>query len=377
MDWLASLSLYTGICLVTYYLVRYESIRYANNTQNQVGFRKRRCKIKATTMVAIAAMFTLYNVYITTSHGVLSQDRQNYAAEFAGERSVGSTGLQWIFDLVHFFHGDIYTVFYLSTFICVFITLIAYRKSKVADYKLMTLLMASEWIFYTVTTLKQCYSCAFAALFFIYVFRKSNVKNNVICIALAVAAFTFHSTGAILFPIFAAVRINKRNGKRTAFLLFLVFFSILCLRPILLITAEITGSFFPILASKISHYMIEGEGAGEVSIFATIKWMPYYYTAVMGFAYRKGMKKEVDGYDNYLIITVIASGLALFSMVSYWFYRFVSIFYIPVFIYFLLLNNSGHRKRSEWIMNSLIVYGSAILVFTRWFILSYLNFGGF
>lgn len=373
MKWPISLFIYVSICVISYYIIKIRYFAYQNVNNS---YELKRSKLKVIDMVFISALFMSYNAYLTQTHLSLSQDRSNYLVEFQGYRYVRSIGLQFVFDLVHFVGGDIYTVFYLTTFICIFLTLFAYKKADFADYRIFPLLMLSEWFFNTVTALKQCYACAFAALFFAYILKENSKKNTLMCIAFATLALLFHTSGAILFPILIIAKLIKFRDSETNFILILMFFVTIFLQPILLFAANLLNGIMPLLSGRIYHYFIEGDPAGNVSIFTAIKWLPFYYIVFIGLIYRKKLKNIFFKYNYFMFITAVASCLALFSTSVYWFYRFLSLFYLPVFSYFILINLKLERQENR-LINNIVVYGVGGLVFVRWFILMYVNYGGF
>lgn len=359
-----SLLIYAMICIFSYFIIKEQ---YLKQEQSKT-------KINYMSMLSVSILFTLYNVYLTKSHGILSLDRGNYLFEFQGYRYVKSIGLQWIFDIVHLIGGNIYTVFYLTTFLCVLLSLIAYKKADFADYRIFPLLMMSEWFFNTVTLLKQCYACAFAMLFFAYVLKPKTPKNIILSLIFAIVAFLFHTSGVILIPVFIAINFKQMKEWWTIVALLLLFIITFLLRPILLISSNVIADISPILAEKIIHYFIEGDTSG--SAFSIVKWIPFYYIVFMGIIFKDTLKDKIFNYNKFLIVSAVAACMALFSANIYWFYRFLFLFYLPAFSYYIMMN-STLRKEENKLINNCVVYGVSGVVFVRWFILMYINCGGF
>ena len=186
------LFLYFLICIISSLFINADYKRYRSNGRSKV-------KIKISSMIIIATLFSVLNWFITVyiSNGVLGSDRLNYNVEFQGVRSVGSPGLQWIFDIVLRLGGDIYWVFYLTTFITCYLTLVAYRRSQMATPKFMVLLFVSEYIFFTFTGLKQAYAVAFSYLFFVNAIENKTLKGNVLCI-IDISKFSLYSLPRLL-----------------------------------------------------------------------------------------------------------------------------------------------------------------------------------
>lgn len=305
----------------------------------------------------------------------LSRDRTNYAYEFTGARSVGSPGMQVLFEVVDYLGGDIYTVFYITTFTYVFLMLLAYRKWESANYKIFGLLIFSEWIFFSIITLKQSYACAFAALFFAYISEMKNKKDSYIALIFAILASLFHISGLILFPIYFATCMKKMSKLKSNLIVAISLLLMFNLKNIVIIFGALLDGVLPMYSKRIISYFVEEDVTGDGALYSFVKWMPFYYITFISFLYRK-KNRESNSYNKLLIISVIASLLVLFSIVSYWFNRFRGIFYMPVFVLYFMANNqtsNGNARR----INDLIVYGAQATVFLRWFILNYINFGGF
>lgn len=376
MDLFISLSAYLLVCSISYIIIKKQYVRYDFRGGYQVHRNK---KLSNVSLVVISALFTLYNILITTMRGFLSGDRLNYSEEFLGWKKTDSSGLQCIFNVVEALGGNIYWVFYLTTFVCVLITLIAYRKSKILDYRLFAILFVSEWLFFTITALKQCYVNAIAALFFVYLFEElkgQKTKNDIMCIALSLIAIWFHSTGAVLFLIYLVVKVYRIKPKSGKVLLGAIVVSFAFFEPILMLIGNVVSGIIPILAQKINQYLAEGYRAGDGSVLTIIKYIPFYYVALLGLLYRERMKNVIKNYDSYAIVAMIAAELLLFSAKIYWFLRFAGVFYVSVFWLFWLINQNIQSSQNR-LINKAIVIGSEAFFFFRWFVLCYINFQGF
>ena len=168
-------------------------------------------KISITAIVFIALLFTVYNIYVTNVSVSMGGDRTNYYMAFSGLRKSSSLGLEFVFDVVRILSGNITTVFYITTFVCVALTLLAYRLSDEATPATMLLLFLSEFIFSTFVNLKQCYTSAFAALFFVIAIQDKGRKSKYLCISLIILACLFHPVGFVLIPLYFIIK--KSSGK--------------------------------------------------------------------------------------------------------------------------------------------------------------------
>lgn len=171
---------------------------YVRSVDRLTGQSDSARKMPYSLIFSIAALFALYNAYCTGGKLPTGGDRLNYYLDFSGFRKNESVALQLIFNVVKYCGGDIFTVYYFTTFVCVFLTFVAYRKMPRADYCAVALLLLTDFVFFTFTALKQCYACACAAMFFAYAIDENTPKNVVLSITYLTAACLFHTSGFIL-----------------------------------------------------------------------------------------------------------------------------------------------------------------------------------
>lgn len=362
------LETYIFISLISIYLVYADEIKYNN--------LKLKNKISFFTILIISLLFTAFNIFSTNISLEYGSDRINYAYEFTGLRSSGSVALDFLFKIFREFGGNIEIFFYFTTFICVFLTLLAYRISKKTNYKVFILLLTSEWILFTITALKQTYACVFSYFFFIFLTEYDNKKyGTIFSIIFAILASMFHITGLIFFPLLILLKMKKITEKKLMILLLLIISSIFLLKPLSLFFKEIVGIFFPVYEIKINSYFTKGTNILGISSFSFIKYLPIYYIAILGIIKKKYIL-DIENYDHYLIISVLGAGLVGYTVASYWFSRFNGIFYFPMFIFYDLLN-SKIKNRLEHKCNDIIVYGGSFLMLTRKIILIFVNYGQF
>lgn len=335
-----------------------------------------RAKMPLWLIIAYALLFTLYNVYCTETGAALGYDRSNYAYDFAhfGARSTLSVGLGAIFSIVLLFGGTIETVFYLSTFVCCALTFYAYRLSDVAAPPVIPLLLCSEFVFFTFTALKQCYACAFASLFFVLMMRKRTAANTLAALLMVVLACLFHTAGFVLIPLFFLLLSREKRDMSFliigAVLVAVVFF----LPQIALLLEAITSPIVPSLAAKIRTYFgALAATPGDASPFSFIKWIPFYFITAYGFFRRRDLQPQIPNYDAYLVISCVASAAALCSFTSYWFYRFLYMFFLPVFIFYNQMAEKSEDRRGP----DTVVYGGLGFLLLRFLVQVYVYYGGF
>lgn len=335
-----------------------------------------RAKMPLWLIFAYALLFTLYNVYCTEAANSMGGDRSNYAYDFIhfGARNTLSTGLTAIFDLVRLFGGDITTVFYLSTFLCCVLTFYAYRLSDAATAPVISLLLCSEFVFFTFTALKQCYACAFASLFFVIMMRKRTVANTLVALFLILLACLFHTVGYLLIPLFFLLLSQEKRDisfvALGAVLVAVVFF----LPQIARLLEVIAEPIAPSLAAKLDTYFGPQSGAeSEASSLSSIKYIPFYFITAYGFFRRRELRPLIPNYDAYLVISCVASATALCSFTSYWFCRFLYMFFLPVFIFYQLLASHSEDRRGP----DIVVYGGLGFLLIRFLVQIYVYYGGF
>ena len=359
----------------SYWLIKRNYITYSENID--YGNPKAK-KLRIFSIIAISSLFTLINWFATTvlANNVLGSDRLNYSIEYSGSRSVQSPGLQFIFDIVSKCGGDIYEVFYITTFLTVFITLIAYRRSKFTSPKLITLLLVSEYVFFSFTGLKQSYAAAFSFLFFVNAIEDKTKRGLILCVFDIVLAILFHSSGYILIPLLIILRIGRENKKKFYFITCAAVLCLVFLPNIMQFISSHVGSFLPILSFKIEKYFGNISGGLDNQWSAIIKYISFFYISILGVLNRKRFKYVINEYDSLLLVAVIGSLVVLYSMFSYWFQRFRYSFYFPVFLLYDLIDRNEEFKGNR-VINDVIVIGGSLLVTTRKILLIFKNFGAF
>ncbi|MFW5670019.1 MAG: EpsG family protein [Acetivibrio ethanolgignens] len=366
---------YGFVSIVSYLLIKQNYILYLSETN--LGKQKAN-KLRIASIFAISSLYTILNWFATKilSNNTLGSDRLNYSIEFSGVRSVQSPGLQFIFDIVKKCGGDIYSVFYLTTFITVFITLIAYRRSKLASPKLITLLLVSEYVFFSFTGLKQSYAAAFSFLFFVNAIENKTKKGTMLCLFDIVLSILFHSSGYILIPLLVILRIDRNNKKRLYFLILISIMCLIFLPNIMQFVSARLGSFLPILSYKIDNYFGNFSGGLDSQWSAIIKYFPFIYISIWGVLNRKRLMYEIEEYDLLLLVSVIGSLIVLYSIYSYWFQRFRYSFSFPVFLLYDLIDRNESLKGNK-IINDSVVVGGTLFVTARKILLIFKNFGTF
>lgn len=360
-------ALYMLISFISYVIVKYQYIKSEQNN---------RPKISWFYMVVISLMFTYLNWYSTGLSDVYGSDRINYMFEFSGKRSSNSLGLDCIFFITKNIGGNIENVFYVTTFLCVFIILLAYKISIYADYNFFALLLTGEVIINSFTSLKQSYACAFAYMFFVFALEGKSRKRMLLSLCFLVLSCIFHVAGAILIPVYILLLIKKYDVKKLTLCILMIVVLTIYMNPVLVSISDSIVDTFPVLAYKIRLYMVENYSTYEGSSMAFIKYMPIYYITMLGLVRRKRLVNKIENYNKYMLVSVVATSIIMYSSISYWFSRFTGMFYFPIFMFFILMNKESHNAFNKFIHSS-IVYGVGMIILIRKIILIFINYGFF
>jgi len=333
-------------------------------------------KMPIFTALVISSLFTLFNVYVTTHSVAIGSDRQNYILNFNGYRSTPSIGLRFVMDFVHLTGGDIQTLFYITTFVTTFITLIAYRLSKKANPYVFYLLCITQYFLGTLTALKQCYASAFAVLFLVFILEYNSQKSRLAAILCVTLSCLFHPAGYILIPIYIIVATEKRR-KSIAPYIFILLVIGLFFNKFMVAAAMLLRTTVPSLASKILEYFSESSNSVQENInYSFLKGIPYYIIVLIGLVRRRDLRERIEHYDDYLIIVGTGAFIYLVSIYNAWLVRFVYFFSFVSFTFFSQLLKTMEIKENIIILN-IVVQISLILITYRFLYLVYKLYGGF
>ncbi len=365
-----------AISVLFYALIILVLYQFAINSRRPsfpISGYKQRSNFKQIYIVLGAALCMLYDLYITLTSVSMGGDRTNYLYDFLGYRRILTPGLQLLVDVFRLF-SDNFTVFLLLVcFICIALTLYAYRIYKHATPIAIFLLLSTQYLFSTFVNLKQCFANAFAALFFAVLFEMRGRKRDIWCIVLMVLACLFHQTAIILLPIYLVCR--GKNRKPINLILLLSFVALLFLDKLAVLAASILSPIVPSISAKIMEYFGSLSGAGGDAI-TLLKGFPYYIILAVGIRKRKKLMGKIENYDNYLLICLIMVLTQLAGLWSYWLPRLQYFLYLPVFVLFgQMLALEGSRKTRFCLR--VAVCGSILFFSFRDLILIYTLYGGF
>lgn len=331
--------------------------------------RENASKISFFTIIIISTLFTLFDVYVTEIFGLMGGDRENYYVDFMGERVFGTTGLQHVSDFIHLLNGNYHILLYFSMFVCVFITLYAYKISKTTSPCCFYLLCLTQYFLTILTALKQCYASALGILSLVLILDYDTRASNMGAIVCIIIACLFHPSGYILILLYIVL---KKRKNRNSILLYLFFLAIIALffRQVMLIGASLLNPIIPSLSSKILEYFAEGSIVNQdTTTISVFKGVPYFIMAFLGIIERKKIGDKIENYDNYLIVTVTGAFIYLMSIYSAWLSRFVYLFgFISIIFFSEILINIDTKNRLilsglMQLLLSVITYRFMVLVF--------------
>jgi hypothetical protein len=354
----------------------YTKIKYVNPF-SEYAFPN--IKYSSIEIVIFSVSLSLYNVFCTHLSDHFNAwdkgDRANYLYSFLNDRS-NSTGLDFLFNVAHLFDLEFVHFLYITTFLCAALTFWGLRQYKNLSLLSLFFFFSTDYFFMTFSQLKQCYTNAFSVLFFSVLFSEKNALRDVACLCLALLASLFHVTGYILFPIFIAFRIIESNSKNFRKVLFCFVFIISMFKPVLLFITNATSNILPYLSTKIALYFFDDAiNMNDGSYMTFVKGCPFYFVTVIGLLRRRYLSKIIPFYDNYLLISIAASFLYALSIYSYWMFRFTSLFYLPVGVFFCLILRF-ERNLLDRFFTIFFIFVPTLVVRIRHIILSYINFGG-
>ena len=330
-------------------------------------------KIGNTGIIAIALVFTLYNYYITVNSVIMGSDRQNYLVNFLGYRQSPSIGLVFIMDFVHLIHGDINTLFFITSFICVFITIKAYQISEDATPNSLLLLFLTQYFLTILTALKQSYTDAIAILFFVIVIeqKKCNRLLPYICI---IVACLFHPAGIVLLPLYIILNGYKRKSYLFVYFLSLIIIAVF-FKQFVYFSGRILTPVLPSIGARLVDYFSETSQSDSSSI-AFLKGLPYFFITIYGIVNRKMLYDKILNYDRYLLVSASGSMLILMGIYNSWLIRYIYVFSFPSFVFLDKILQTQYKKNTGIIIR--IGIGAVLTFFTyRFLYLVYSSSGGF
>ena len=351
--------------------------------------------------VLFSVLYTLYNVYCTKTGENMGGDRFNYSFEFEEGRKT-SIGLTLVFKIVKSFSGNIFDVFYITTFLYVFTCIYVFIYGSGNNKAALTFFVLTDAIFFSFTALKQIYACMFTSVcFMLLTTKKRCIKRSVVCWILIFLSCIFHDSAIVMIPVYlGALFVEQDKGSfRIKYVLIVLAVFFVLFDKIAILCSELLSPLIPDIAAKIKGYFTTSRYEAGASSFAFIKGAPFYAAFIYGTIKRDDFIGKIENYDLYLYLSALAAGMYFCMIYSYWMYRATAFFYVPVAIFCGKLReqlNSTDRKmlseqlngeeknilqnqysREESIIFDISIYFTMFVILLRWIILIYRNYGGF
>lgn len=320
-------------------------------------------KNKANTRTFLASSISLslsigyYAIICSTfSYGY---DRQNYAIRFAyNYPSPWTLGLNTLAEALHFFTYDPAFLFFSISFLCVWVTLLAYKNFDDVEPSALLLLGLSQYFIYSFYLLKQAPSIAFASLSISMLLK----NKYLIAIILLAISISFHESAYILIPLFIVLIGAKRQWIRISEYIILIG-SIVFFVPLSSIFTSILSVYMPDLFSQTQGYLSpQGRIENENNFYTIFKGLPYYIITAYGLLRRRNLKDKIKHYDNYLVLCVFTSSMILMSIYMYWMFRFAAYCYFPVFVFMSLILREDNKRQSAYL--TYLVVAFLLFIFT-------------
>lgn len=367
---------YIVFIIITYVITNYSyrrsnrSITLQSHNSSYINFRNNKQRIGWLAIIFLSALIGLYsNIY---SKYPYTSDRGNYAIRFVNQWDDPWTpGLNLLADFLHIFTNEPKVLFFTVSFLCLFVTLIAYRIFDEAEPQALLLMSMSTYCIYSFYLLKQGPSIAFAAISLAALFK----KKWLLSIALLIIAITFHEAALILIPLYIVLLGAKKRLMRIfeyiVLILSVIFFSVASS-----VATEFIRQWLPNLTEQVSGYVDEGGNIVQSFNFLTIlKGFPYYVITFYGLWKRPLLKDKIKNYDRFLVLSTFASAVIIMSAYMYWIWRFAAYCYFPMFIFAsLILRESAGKERQIFY---LLVGGTLFLFTIRYLFQMFFLYGGF
>lgn len=366
---LFSAFIYIFICIIT---IAFSFNSYAKAIR--VGKNER--KISMVLVIVVSIVFSFYNKFNSVPQ-FYGDDRKNYMQDFYGRLTTYS-GFDWYLKLMNkVTHGNFELMLYFTTFICCLILLIVYKYSNNSSPYALFFLFSSNFVFFTFVGLKQAIAGIFANLFFLFILAEApNIITEIMCLATVILACYFHVTGYILVPIYILMKINYKNNKKAISIILLMLLAILFMKQLLLGMADALELVLPNISYKITEYLGEDTIQVTEGTLSVLKGFPYYFITYYALKNRKRYVEKIPDFNRLLVLSFVASILAVSTIVSYWFSRFTFMFLFPVSLLFSNMIQCAKSKVEKH--NILILVLIPMLLFTlRSLLLVIVNYGGY
>ncbi|MBG9981856.1 EpsG family protein [Aerococcaceae bacterium DSM 111020] len=316
-------------------------------------------------VLVLAIIFGILSVFYSADISTL--DRFNYAIRYTQPLiypEPWTTGLNFIVNIIRQISLNPDLLYFTISFVCFFVVMIAYFKSKKTTPYTLLLIMFSNLLIYSFYLLKQAPSIAISALFFVLMIEEKWISGLV----LLLICVSFHEAALILVPIYLYLVFLKRFSQSThKYVLLLVVLIFLFFPYINQYFIRVFLIFVPSLADEISDYIVSSGIIVDSSNLLTIfRGIPYYLITINALFNREYLTKKIPQIDIYIVLSLFASLSMGLSFYMYWMSRFAAYFYFPSLVLAGLM--AEHNRKT--LINRLLNIG--ILLSLSFFTIRYL-----
>lgn len=371
-QYLLKILAYLMFVIITYFISNNSYQRYSRRLtlSTDKSYKRYSWKISLLEIIFLSTIIGIYSI-IATKYPY-SSDRGNYVVRFVNYAdSPWTPGFNMLVDFIHLFTNEPKVLFFTVSFLCLFITLVAYNIFEDARPKALLLMSISTYCIDSFFLLKQAPSVAFAAISFALFFKR-RFKLSIIFLIIAIL---FHEAALILIPIYIVLLGANKRWVRT-FQYIILISSVLFFREISDIVLGFISNWIPGLNVELATYLDEsGSIKQSNNILTVLKGFPYYFLTFYAMLKRSYLKPKIQNYDSYLLLCVFSSAITIMSVYMYWMSRFATYCYFPMFIFVALIlrEDKGRDKQIFY----LLVAGSLFFFTVRYLYQIYFWHGGF
>lgn len=320
-------------------------------------------------MLIISFAFGLYSIYITAPE--LTHDRQNYAFSFRIERKL-TPAMNIIFDMIRKVTDNPKVIFFFISFLMLFLLLVACKVNRSFRPRAFLLMAVSNLLIFSYNGLKQAPAIGFIAIAVSLLLS----KRYFLSVGCAIIAILFHESALIFFPILLLLLGAKKRWIRMVEYAGCLFFLIAFPKMTQIVVDILKVSGISVIEEMGGYLDATGGIAVDVNIWTAFKGIPYYLIAIFGIVCRKKMKKEIENYDKYLVMSVFTANVYMLSIYMYFMWRFAIYFYFFDFVFAAQLIDKCKYKKlaSSFYYLMLIILG---FVSFRYYMQYFISYGGF
>lgn len=328
-------------------------------------------------ILLFSIVIVLYQIVFMSVKTNFGGDRGNYYVDFIYGRETGFALFDLYLKTIKHLTSSFSLVISITVFIVCFLSIYGLSLSKYFNGDALLFTLCTSFVFDSSINLKQGFVWAFTSLFVVITIEKKFKYKEILLFCLVFLSCGFHVTGYLLIILYFVLQLDLSKNNRVFFLFIGLILAFIFLNPILSLLSTVLKNIFPIVSERINFYLQDEDTNAQSSLLlAAVKGIPYYLLTVYGVLFRKNGKNKFEHYDDYLLIAAIGSILRLTSLYSYWYSRFVALFFVPYSILFSMVTAScGTKTNRKIIVLSILL--PLLFITIRYVFIVYIVHGGF